>query len=84
MSERDFDRRVERQIQAVKKATHLGSDAYKLRNSIAEAGKEVTPDELHEALAEARVRIGHGTCRFCGAEEEELRYGMCFSCFVKD
>ena len=63
----------------------LSKDGYKLRNAIAEAGIEVTPDELDEALMEAHERIGGGVCEFCGEgdEDTELRFGMCFKCFSK-
>ena len=62
----------------------LSRDGYRLREVIAEAGFEVTPDELDEALMETHERIG-GQCRFCGKgdEDTELRYGMCFECFKK-
>lgn len=61
----------------------LSQDGYKLREAIAEAGFEVTPDELDEALMEAHGRVSGGVCKFCGEgnEDTELRYGMCFKCF---
>ena len=63
----------------------LSRDGHRLREVIAEAGFEVTPDELDEALMEAHERISGGQCRFCGKgdEDTELRYGMCFECFKK-
>lgn len=63
----------------------LSKNGYSLRNVLAEAGFEVTPDELDEALLEAHERINGGKCRFCGQGDEniELRYGMCFKCFSK-
>lgn len=62
----------------------LSKDGYKLRESLSEAGFEVTPDELDEAFEEAHERISGGVCRFCGKgnEDTELRYGMCFQCFI--
>ena len=42
----------------------LSKDGYKLREAIAEAGFEVTPDELDDALMEAHERISGGECRF--------------------
>ncbi len=57
----------------------LSKNGYALRNAIAEAGIEITPDELNDALEEAQKRIGGGHCRFCG-EEAEPRYGGCFDC----
>lgn len=64
----------------------LSIDGYKLRNLIASGGYEVTPDELEIALLEAHHRISGGKCRFCGEgdEDTELRFGMCFKCFIKD
>lgn len=64
----------------------LSQDGYKLRNAIAEAGFEVIPQELDDALMDAHERISGGVCRFCGKgdEDTELRYGMCFKCFMKD
>lgn len=64
----------------------LSKDGYRLRNMIAEAGFEVTPDELDDALMKAHERISGGVCHFCGKGDEntELRYGMCFKCFMKD
>jgi hypothetical protein len=82
MSQDDFNKRIEGKIKEVKKNTYLGPDSYKLRNIIAEGGFEITPDELHDALAEARVRIGYGTCKFCRSKNKELRYGMCFKCLM--
>ena len=63
----------------------LSGDGYRLRNAMADAGFEVTPDELDEAFMEAHERIGGGVCKFCGKGDEhtELRYGMCFPCFIK-
>ena len=63
----------------------LSKDGYKLRNAIAEAGFEVTPQELDDALMEAHERISGGVCRFCGKgnEDTELRYGMCFDCLME-
>jgi hypothetical protein len=63
----------------------LTPDGHKLRQAIAEAGFEVTPDELEGALIEAEERISGGACRFCGEGDSgtELRYGMCFKCFSK-
>lgn len=63
----------------------LSKDGFRLREAIAEAGFEITPDELNEALEDAHERIGGGVCRFCneGDEDTELRYGMCFKCFMK-
>ena len=62
----------------------LSKDGYKLRELLSEGGFEVTPDELDGALLEAHERIGGGKCRFCGLGDEntELRYGMCFKCFM--
>jgi len=64
----------------------LSKEGYKLREAIAEAGFEITPDELDEALLEAHERIGGGVCRFCGEGDEntELRYGMCYKCFISE
>ncbi len=64
----------------------LSKDGYRLREAIAEAGFEITPDELDEALMDAHERISGGVFRFCGEgdEDTELRYGMCFKCFSKD
>ena len=64
----------------------LSKKGYQLRNAIAEAGFEVTPAELDEALMEAHERISGGPCRFCGKGDDntELRFGMCFDCFKKD
>ncbi len=64
----------------------LSKDGYRLREAIAEAGFEITPDELDDALNEAHERISGGVCKFCGEGDEntELRYGMCFKCFIKD
>ena len=42
----------------------LSKDGYRLRELIAEAGFEVTPDELDEALMDAHERISGGKCRF--------------------
>ncbi len=63
----------------------LSQDGYRLREAIAEAGFEITPDELDGALLEAHERIGGGVCRFCGEgdEDTELRYGMCFKCLMQ-
>ena len=61
----------------------LNEKGLQLRNAIAEAGYEVTPDELEVSLIEAEKRIGGGVCRFCG-KEGELRHGMCFDCFMRD
>ncbi len=63
----------------------LSKDGYRLREALAEAGIEVTPNELNESLMEAHQRIGGGVCKFCGKgdEDTELRYGMCFKCFTK-
>ena len=52
----------------------------KLRESIAEAGFEVTPNELVEGIEEAAQRIGYGRCSLCRCDNMELRYGMCFGC----
>jgi len=84
MTQKDFHKKVEHNIQVIKSNTRLGRDAFHLRNIMAESGFEVTPDEMHEALAEAAVRIGRGSCQFCGSKDKELRYGMCFKCFMKD
>ncbi len=64
----------------------LSAQGYRLREVMAEAGFEVTPDELDTALLEAHERISGGPCKFCGIgdEDTELRYGMCFTCFMKD
>ena len=61
-------------------------DGYKLRDAIAGAGFEVTPEELDEALMEAHERISGGVCRRCGKGDEntELRYGVCFECMMKE
>lgn len=63
----------------------LSAQGFELRNALAESGFEITPDELDDALNEAHERIGGGVCRFCneGDEDTELRYGMCFKCFIK-
>jgi hypothetical protein len=42
----------------------LTPDGHKLRQAIAEAGFEVTPDELEGALIEAEERISGGACRY--------------------
>lgn len=59
----------------------LSTDGFSLRTAIAEAGIELTPDELEDGLIEAEQRIGHGECNFCG-EVAELRYGGCFECVI--
>ena len=63
----------------------LSQNGYILREAIAETGFEITPDELDDALMEAHERISGGKCQFCneGDEDTELRYGMCFICFMK-
>ena len=48
----------------------LSKDGYKLRDAMAEAGFEVTPHGLDEALMEAHERIGSGKCCFCGEGNE--------------
>jgi len=64
----------------------LSRDGYRLRDAIASAGYEVTPDELEGALLEAHDRIGGGVCRRCGCGDEntELRYGVCFKCMMQE
>jgi hypothetical protein len=57
----------------------LSRRGHKLRTKLAEAGVEVTPSQLADAIDEALVRVGHGPCSKCG-RDEELRYGMCFDC----
>jgi hypothetical protein len=52
---------------------------HKLRTKLAEAGVEVTPQDLADAIDEALARVSYGPCSKCG-QEEELRYGMCFDC----
>lgn len=59
----------------------LSRDGQKLRERIAEAGIELTPDELATGLAEAFARGGYGPCVNCG-QEEELRLGWCFDCVM--
>jgi hypothetical protein len=64
----------------------LSKDGYKLRELIASAGYEVTPDELDLALIEAHERISGGKCKRCGKGDEntELRFGVCFECMMKE
>lgn len=64
----------------------LTADGYKLRDMIAEAGFEVTPEELDLALTEAHERISGGKCERCGKgdEDTELRFGVCFECMMKE
>ncbi|MCK5604364.1 hypothetical protein KAR91_20915 [Candidatus Pacearchaeota archaeon] len=58
----------------------LSAKGFKLRESIAEAGIELTPDELDEGLLEAHQRIRGGPCSVCG-RDLETRFGICFLCF---
>ncbi len=58
----------------------LSKLGYELREVLAEHTIEVTPSELEDALWEADIRIGGGTCRFCKRDDQELRYGVCFDC----
>jgi hypothetical protein len=64
----------------------LSKKGYQLRNAIAGAGYEVTPEELDEALVEAHERIGGGVCCRCGKgdADTELRFGVCFKCCMAE
>ena len=57
-----------------------------LRQIIAQAGFEVTPEELDIALLEAHQRISGGKCKRCGKGDKntELRFGVCFKCMMKE
>ena len=66
--------------------TPLTAAGYRLRNAIAEAGVELTPQELADGLAEAAERIQpgpDGTCRIChhdGSDGRDFRFGICDVC----
>lgn len=62
----------------------LSSTGHEFRTQLAEAGIEVTPDQLVEAIEEAAGRIGYGQCVHCGRADQELRYGWCFDCVIGD
>ena len=59
----------------------LNKTLRELRNTLAERGIELTPQELAELFAEAFNVISHGACRVCG-ETNELRHGICFDCVM--
>jgi hypothetical protein len=65
------------------KSKRLSKDGYRLRESIAEAGVEITPDELADGIDDAINRISGGPCSVCG-ETKECRYGMCFDCCFQE
>ncbi len=49
----------------------------------AEGDDAVTPDDVADALEEAKERITGGPCKGCGVEGEDLRYGWCYDCVMK-
>lgn len=74
-------------------AKRLTKQGYELRERIAEAGFEITPDELADSLEEAneRIRPGpDGCCVKCGnthrtrgphnGEPLDFRFGLCDEC----
>ena len=69
----------------------LSREGFELRNSLAEAGVETTPDQLEAGLEEAIERIHpgpDGTCVKCHRSKREdgslldFRYGWCDDCGV--
>lgn len=68
----------------------LSKRGYRMRQAIAEAGVETTPQELADAVDEARERVRpgpDGVCVKCGREPGygvDFRYGLCDFCAFPD
>lgn len=66
------------------KSNPLSADGLRLLGAMREAtGDPIGADQLAEGIKTAH-RIGGRGCRYCGDENAETRFGMCFKCAMKD